>query len=373
MSYSDRSSSGGVAGVAGVFGTILLVVLGVGLKVAARAARNSARNSYNNNNYNYGSPPSNLPLSRDDARQTSIDTPPAPVPSPAPVDDNWLAEQQRLQREQAEQAARQQREWQQQQEANRLQQAQQAEADRQRRESELAQQEQQRVAQRQAEQEQRDRDRAAMEAARNPQPAAQQPIAQQPGAPAANPDVPPGFAVTALDQVKPKSEIFARAEDGWYPAVVTRRVGAEVTVRFTTNGVVGRVALNRIRLQNDPASAVANEGRPGALRPVVAQRDPANKAEPEDDAAFVAKPRKEPEQGAEPAAVTAPAATPAPTGAPALRRIWTNDTGEFKVDAELVSFEFDLVQLKKADGKVISIRIEKLSADDQAIVREKFP
>ena len=43
------------------------------------------------------------------------------------------------------------------------------------------------------------------------------------------------------------------------------------------------------------------------------------------------------------------------------------------IDVTLISFEFDLVQLRRRDGKVYSLRIEKLSAEDQKIVRAKFP
>ena len=54
-------------------------------------------------------------------------------------------------------------------------------------------------------------------------------------------------------------------------------------------------------------------------------------------------------------------------------RTWTNDTGTFQVEAELVRCERDQVELRRRDGKFITLQLEKLSAEDQAIVREKFP
>lgn len=360
MGYSERSSGSGVAGAAGVGGTILLVILGIGLKVGLKVAARAARNS---NRYEYNEPPPRhiAELQRDGGRQPYISPPSVPV-AEAPQTD-----------------------WQTQQEALRQQQAQQAEAARQARAAEQAQAEQQRLADAariQAElAQQQANQRAALEAARNPAPAPpvmQPPVAQapapQPGAPAANPDMPPGFPVTALDQVKQRETVFARAQDGWYPAVIMQRRGAEVTVKYTTNGVVDRVSLNRIRLQTDPANQVAQEGRPAALRPVAGGRDPANKPEPEDDALYVAKPGKVEQPREEPAGTAAarPNGTAANVPRTALRT-WTNDTGEFKVEAALVGFEFDLVQLKKQDGKVISLRLEQLSAADQAFIREQHP
>lgn len=50
-------------------------------------------------------------------------------------------------------------------------------------------------------------------------------------------------------------------------------------------------------------------------------------------------------------------------------RIWTNNTGKFKVEAKLLAASNDKVKLEKADGLVIEIPFEKLSTADQALVR----
>lgn len=50
-------------------------------------------------------------------------------------------------------------------------------------------------------------------------------------------------------------------------------------------------------------------------------------------------------------------------------RTWTDSTGTFKVDAEFVSFKNGTLELRKADGKVIKLTTDKLSAGDQEIAR----
>lgn len=50
-------------------------------------------------------------------------------------------------------------------------------------------------------------------------------------------------------------------------------------------------------------------------------------------------------------------------------RTWSDATGVFKVEAELVSFANGKVYLKLASGKVIDVDMRKLSADDQEYVR----
>jgi hypothetical protein len=54
-------------------------------------------------------------------------------------------------------------------------------------------------------------------------------------------------------------------------------------------------------------------------------------------------------------------------------RTWTDASGRFSIDAELVDVGEGIVRLKKADGQVISIPIEKLSQADQQFVRSQAP
>jgi hypothetical protein len=60
-----------------------------------------------------------------------------------------------------------------------------------------------------------------------------------------------------------------------------------------------------------------------------------------------------------------------PAGSSAgLVRIWTDKSGEHKVEAELLAFDDDKVTLKRIDnGKLVTMPMEKLSAADQEFVR----
>jgi len=50
-------------------------------------------------------------------------------------------------------------------------------------------------------------------------------------------------------------------------------------------------------------------------------------------------------------------------------RTWTDSTGAFSIEAELVSSANNQVQLRKADGRVITVPLDRLSANDRAYVR----
>lgn len=53
-------------------------------------------------------------------------------------------------------------------------------------------------------------------------------------------------------------------------------------------------------------------------------------------------------------------------------RTWTDKTGKFKTEAVFVDFKEDSVRLKKKDGSIISVPIEKLSkADQEWLMKEK--
>jgi sRNA-binding protein len=237
----------------------------------------------------------------------------------------------------------------------------------------------QREAERQAE-EQRRRDRLASlpqftpqqpfvpPPAFNPpaQPAQQQPQANEP---------PPGFPATDLAQIKLKDSVFVQVGGQWFPAFVQLKRGKLVQVRSTTSGNVEVVTLERIRLANEP-TARPESSQPRALQIAQGSKTaPGNDKEQDDDALFIAKPKSDESDVAgsteSPSPTPGnPATTAKPAASVARYRTWTNETGEFKIEAELVSFEFDLVTLRRRDGKLSSLRIEKLSAADQAFVRE---
>jgi hypothetical protein len=220
----------------------------------------------------------------------------------------------------------------------------------------------------QAEREQRLREQ--QQAANRPGGVAPQPGANN-GSQANQP--PPGFPATDLSQVKPRDIVFVRAGDKWVEALVQSKRGKVFQVR-AFNGDVAQVTIDLIRLQVEPMARTENT-LPPALRAAGSSSPGGKKDEEDDDAAFVAKPGNQPAT-AEAREIPVPPSQPTATGKkPAAEyRAWTDDTGTFQVEAELLSFEFDLVQLRRrSDGKILSLRIEKLSAADQQVVREKFP
>jgi hypothetical protein len=54
-------------------------------------------------------------------------------------------------------------------------------------------------------------------------------------------------------------------------------------------------------------------------------------------------------------------------------REWTDATGKHRVEAELIDFTEGVVRLRKADGQVIEMPLEKLSPADQRHLREEKP
>ncbi len=197
----------------------------------------------------------------------------------------------------------------------------------------------------------------------NPPPAVPQPQANEP----------PGYPAPDIAQLKLKDLVFVQVADKWHPAFVQQKRGVLITVRSTETGAVQQVTIERIRMQNEPATQPSSNVPP-ALRAVTAPKKTGGNNEEEDDALFTAKPGDETARATTPATPSpgGPAA-PAKAAAPVAEfRTWTDDTGKFKIEAELVNFEFDLVTLRRRDGKVISMRMDKLSTDDQAIIRQKF-
>jgi len=62
---------------------------------------------------------------------------------------------------------------------------------------------------------------------------------------------------------------------------------------------------------------------------------------------------------------------PAATATPKGPRTWTDTTGKFKIEAELVRVADGKVELKKPDGTVVNVPLDKLSAADQAAATGK--
>ena len=58
-------------------------------------------------------------------------------------------------------------------------------------------------------------------------------------------------------------------------------------------------------------------------------------------------------------------------GSAASAREWTDVTGKFKYQGELVAVRAGKVILEKADGTIISIALEKLSAADRAFLKSQ--
>ncbi len=54
---------------------------------------------------------------------------------------------------------------------------------------------------------------------------------------------------------------------------------------------------------------------------------------------------------------------------PSATRIWSDSTGKFQVEATFVAMESDVVILKKADGKLAKVPLERLSKTDQETAR----
>jgi hypothetical protein len=50
-------------------------------------------------------------------------------------------------------------------------------------------------------------------------------------------------------------------------------------------------------------------------------------------------------------------------------RLWTDNSGQFRVKAELVAFDGEKVYLRRSDGKPIPVPMDRLSDDDQQFVR----
>jgi len=54
-------------------------------------------------------------------------------------------------------------------------------------------------------------------------------------------------------------------------------------------------------------------------------------------------------------------------------RTWTDNTGNFQVEAELVTVDENVVTLRKDDGRVIAVPLDRLSAADRKFLAERRP
>jgi hypothetical protein len=53
-----------------------------------------------------------------------------------------------------------------------------------------------------------------------------------------------------------------------------------------------------------------------------------------------------------------------------VKRTWTDSTGKFKLEATFVGIKDGKVSLKRGDGSITEVPLNKLSPADQKVVRE---
>ncbi|MHC4452069.1 MAG: SHD1 domain-containing protein, partial [Planctomycetota bacterium] len=53
-------------------------------------------------------------------------------------------------------------------------------------------------------------------------------------------------------------------------------------------------------------------------------------------------------------------------------RTWTDSTGKYTVEAELVGVDNGKVRLKKSDGSVVAVPLVKMSAGDRAFLQQRL-
>lgn len=143
----------------------------------------------------------------------------------------------------------------------------------------------------------------------------------------------PGFEITDVSQVKPRDRIFIFWVSRWYPGHVIETANNEIKVHYDghADSWDAFVSLDKVR----------------SMKPIRATTPKPEAAKPVE-----------------------PAAEPVASGA---TRVWTDSTGQFKIEAELIAFEGGVAKLKRKDGKIISLPLEKLSASDQVAVRAAYP
>ncbi|WP_425618804.1 SHD1 domain-containing protein [Anatilimnocola sp. NA78] len=143
----------------------------------------------------------------------------------------------------------------------------------------------------------------------------------------------PGFPITDVSQVKPRDRVFIFWVSRWYPGYVIETSADQIKVHYDQH--------------SDSWDAFVSLDKVRSMRPIRA-----TPSKPE---------------------VAKPAEAPAETTVSSNTRIWTDSTGQFTIDAELIGFEDGAAKLKRKDGKVVSLPLDKLSGADQAAVRAAYP
>src|SRR5262245_35869194 len=54
-----------------------------------------------------------------------------------------------------------------------------------------------------------------------------------------------------------------------------------------------------------------------------------------------------------------------------LARVWTDSTGRYTVDADLIGFNYSKVIVKRADHEMVAIPLDKLSEKDREFIQSK--
>jgi SLA1 Homology Domain 1 (SHD1) protein len=194
------------------------------------------------------------------------------------------------------------------------------------------------------------------------------------------------YATAALEA----DSLYARLVEQGRTALKTSQEGLAADDKFM--GVLGVVSANRIygplpELRKDLVAAERDLGKNAELKDSLKQADALDKALalagqkgtsqrksgiaalgqviarfPDGPAAKIAQ-AKLTELGVEPAPISKTAGQPST----ALRK-WTDITGKFKIEAELVSLTDGNVQLKKKDGSLVSVPLDKLSQADREFI-----
>lgn len=70
-----------------------------------------------------------------------------------------------------------------------------------------------------------------------------------------------------------------------------------------------------------------------------------------------------------PGTTARPVAADATSSTKGMKKVWTDQTGKFRIDAELVDVKNGMAVLKRADGEVIQVKVDAFSAEDQRLLR----
>lgn len=204
-------------------------------------------------------------------------------------------------------------------------------------------------------------------AAQMPPPSIRQPVnpVRSPSTTSSVPPSGPGTVYASIAQVNVNDRVHIRWGSSWYAGTVIQKQGAQAKVHYDdhTNSWDEFVGLDRLRRMSpsDPKyrvnpPATASIPAPSPTIPAGSSSPPSTK-------------------DLNPPANPQPTPPPPPTATDPLRRMrtWSDSTGRFNLEAELIGVENGNVQLRRPDGKVSTMPIDKLSAADRALVRAKYP